>query len=455
MSMEFRLPDVGSGIADAEIIEWRVGVGDQVREGDILVTVETSKSIVEMPSPAAGTIARLGASPGESLTVGAVLAVLDGPTGDSAAPAGAGQNAYQVEEPAPDAPSAPSEPAAPAAQSPAAQPPAAQSPAAQPPAGHSAAQSPAAQPLPGGAARPKASPVVRRIALQRGIDLRTIAGTGPAGRITRGDIESVAAPDAAAPALQPPAAPQPPAPAWRDPAAGPPEDERVPVRGLRRQVAKAMAESWRTIPHIVDWREADATRLIEARQALRAARPEQAAALTFVPFFVKITAIALRQHPLMNASFDEAAGEYTLHGRINIGVATAVTDGVIVPVVPDADRKSLLELAGEIADLVRLARERKVTPGQLAGGSYTVNNLGGIGAQVGTPIIRMPEVGILGFGRVTERVVAAGGRPVVRPSVMLSSVADHRLHDGATLGAFTAAVVELIENPYLLLAELR
>jgi pyruvate dehydrogenase E2 component (dihydrolipoamide acetyltransferase) len=436
MSVEFRLPDVGSGIAEAEIVEWRVGVGDQVREGDILVTVETSKSIVEMPSPAAGTVARLGASAGESLAVGAVLAVLDGPAGAAEAPAGAGQGARPAPEPGLADAAVPADAAAPAAP---------------PPAGATAA-------------RPKASPVVRRIALERGIDLRTVTGTGPGGRITRDDIESVTAapdsalPDTAAPTQQPPAdlpASGPPAAAPAPPPlAAPPQDERVPVRGLRRQVARKMAESWRTVPHIVDWREADATRLIEARQALCAARPEQAAALTFVPFFVKITAVALRRHPLMNASFDEAAEEYTLHGRISIGVATAVPDGVIVPVVPDADRKSLLELAGEIAELVRLARERKVTPGQLAGGSYTVNNLGGIGAQAGTPIIRTPEVGILGFGRITERVVAAGGAPVVRPSVTLSSVADHRLHDGATLGAFTATVVELTENPYLLLAEL-
>jgi pyruvate dehydrogenase E2 component (dihydrolipoamide acetyltransferase) len=410
MSVEFRLPDVGSGIAEAEIVEWLVAVGDQVREGDILVTVETSKSIVEMPSPAAGTVARLGASPGESLPVGAVLAVLDGPPSQTA---------------------------------------------------------PERPPGPAGvrAARPKASPVVRRIAMERGIDLGTVTGTGPGGRITRDDIEAVPAPGRPATAAVPaPQAPEPaaatqmpaaapPGPAWWD--AAPPQDERVPVRGLRRQVAKTMAESWRTIPHIVDWRDADATRLIEARQVLRAARPEQAATLTFVPFFVKITAVALRRHPLMNASYDEAAEEYTMHGRVNIGVATAVPDGVIVPVVCDADRKSVLELAAEIAELVRLARDRKVTPGQLAGGSYTVNNLGGIGAQAGTPIIRPPEVGILGFGRVTERVVAADGAPVVRPSVMLSSVADHRLHDGATLGGFTATVVELIENPYLLLGELR
>ena len=436
MSVEFRLPDVGSGIAEAEIVEWRVGVGDQVREGDILVAVETSKSIVEMPSPTAGTVVRLGASPGESLAVGAVLAVLDRP-GDEPVAQTTGPDTYPAQTSVADVRPGVAAPGKLAA--------------------------PASTPSAGArVARPKASPVVRKIALQRGIDLGTVTGTGPGGRITQDDIKSVAAPGGPAtapgqraPAGRPAAPAGQPALAWRAAAPWPPQDERVPVRGLRRQVAKKMAESWRTVPHIVDWREADATQLIEARQALRAARPEQAGSLTFVPFFVKITAVALRQHPLMNASFDEAAEEYTLLGRINIGVATAVPDGVIAPVVRDADRKSVLELAGEIAELVRLARERRVTPEQLADGSYTVNNLGGIGAQAGTPIIRTPEVGILGFGRITERVVAVGGTPVVRPSVMLSSVADHRLHDGATLGAFTAAVVELIENPYLLLAELR
>jgi pyruvate dehydrogenase E2 component (dihydrolipoamide acetyltransferase) len=171
--------------------------------------------------------------------------------------------------------------------------------------------------------------------------------------------------------------------------------------------------------------------------------------------FVKVTAVALRAHPLLNASFDEANEEYVLHRRINIGIATVARDGLLVPVVADADRKTIAELAVEIAELVALARERKATREQLSGGTYTVNNLGAIGGQMGTPIIRTPEVGILGFGRISDRVVAVEGMAVVRPTIVLSSVGDHRLHDGDTLGAFTSAVVELIEKPYALLGHLR
>jgi pyruvate dehydrogenase E2 component (dihydrolipoamide acetyltransferase) len=215
-----------------------------------------------------------------------------------------------------------------------------------------------------------------------------------------------------------------------------------------------MVESWRTVPHIIDYREVDASRLIEARQALREAWPEYAAVLTYVPLLVKVSAIALRRHPLMNASFDEVASEYVLHRRIHIGIATATSDGLLVPVVRDADRKSILELAVELSELVELARSRKATQEQLTGGTYTVNNLGSIGTSMGTPIIRTPEVGITGFGRITERAVARDGVPVVRPIMMLSSVGDHRLLDGDTLGSFTATLVNLLENPYQLLAEL-
>jgi len=182
--------------------------------------------------------------------------------------------------------------------------------------------------------------------------------------------------------------------------------------------------------------------------------PEHAAVLTFVPIFVKVAATALERHPLMNASFDEAAGEYILHRRINVGVATATKDGLLVPVLRDADRKSILELAIEFGELVELARTRKASLEQLTGGTYTVNNVGAIGSTVGTPLIHTPEVGITAFGRIVERVVARDGIPVVRRMLTVSSVGDHRLHDGDTLGSFTTTLVRLLENPHLLLAEL-
>ena len=425
MSVEFRMPDIGEGIAEVELLEWNVEVGAVVREYDTLATIQTDKSIVEMPSPVTGRVTRLGVQAGDMLPVGDVLIVFD--TSDDAA-------AEQATAAGSRATPASARTAAPAP---------------------SPADVPVVTDRP--AARPKASPVVRRLALDEGVDLALVSGTGPGGRITREDVQL-----AATGAAQEETSGTPAAQDSKRPAAGRGgvadrdlPDEHVPLRGLRRQIAKKMAESWRSVPHITDWRETDATQLIEARRALIAHVPAAAGALTYVPFFVKITAMALQHHPLMNASFDEEAQEYVLHRRINIGIATAAPDGLLVPVVRNADTKTIIELADEISELVALARERKASREQLTGGTYTVNNFGSIGGHMGTPIIRTPEVGILGFGRIADRVVAVDGSPVVRKTIMLSSVGDHRLHDGDTLGAFTSAVADLIEHPYALLGELR
>lgn len=408
MSTEFRVPDIGEGIAEVEILEWHVGVGEQIQADQVVATVETAKAVVEMPTPLTGTVVSLGAEPGERLPVGAVLiTVEDGPGAIGPSPV---DRASVLDR------------------------------------GGSGSEPPVA-------ARPKAAPAVRRFALEHGVDLQGLRGTGPGGRITREDVlaavgevvgSQTTARGSAMTLPQRPAA-----------GSGPEgDDERVPLRGLRREIAQAMVASWRSVPHIIDYREVDATRLIEARASMRAAWPEHAEALTFVPLFVKVAATALRRHPLMNASFDEEAQEYVLHRRVHIGVATATAEGLLVPVVRDADRKSILELALEIAELVGLARARRATLEQLRGGTYTINNFGAIGASMGTPIIRIPEVGIAGFGRIGDRVVARGGVAVVRPMLTLSSVGDHRLHDGDTLGNFTSTLVRLLEAPYELLAEL-
>jgi pyruvate dehydrogenase E2 component (dihydrolipoamide acetyltransferase) len=434
MSVEFRMPDIGEGIAEVELLEWHVEVGSKVREYDVLATIQTDKSIVEMSSPFTGTVVRLGAAPGDILPVGDVLVVLDTDTDtDTDSDTGTDANASAGAD------------AGDAAQM-------------------ATGAAPAAEPV---AERPRAAPAVRRLAVELGVSLADVRGSGPGGRITNEDVRLAAAAGADQAGLRPrpaqdqaeakAAVGQAPDPAARHGAATTRHlpDEHVPLRGLRREIAKNMAESWRTIPHITDWREADATQLIEARRALSAHVPAVAGALTYVPFFVKITATALRHHPLLNASFDEEHQEYVLHRRINIGIATSVPDGLLVPVVRDADTKTVIELAEEIAELVALARERKASREQLTGGTYTVNNFGAIGGHLGTPIIRSPEVGILGFGRISDRVVAVDGVPAVRSTIGLSSVGDHRLHDGDTLGAFTSAVVDLIEQPYALLGELR
>jgi pyruvate dehydrogenase E2 component (dihydrolipoyllysine-residue acetyltransferase) len=384
-AVEFTLPDVGEGIDGAEIIEWRVGVGDRVQEDQELVEVQTDKAIVVIPSPATGVVTAIGAPEGERLAVGAVLAVIERDGGNGAAPAPA-----------------------------------------------------AAPPPPAAASRPLASPATRRRARELGVDLAAVEGSGPHGRILREDVEGSGA------APEPPAAAEP-------PGAG----EVVPLRGVRRAIAHTLTRAWQEIPHIIDFREVDATRLLAARTALRgraADRGEEALAraLTPTPLIAAAAVRALADHPYVNASVDLGREEITLHAHVHLGVATATPDGLMVPVVPDADRRTVAELALAIAEVSRAARERRLAPEQLRGATFTVNNFGGLGVWLGTPIIQPPQVVNFGVGAIRDRVVAVDGAPQVRPVCALAVSGDHRVLDGDTLGAFVSQVVTLLEEPVLI-----
>ena len=397
--VEFRLPDVGEGIDAAELLEWKVAVGDAVREDDALADVETDKAIVTLPSPATGVVAELLFEPGDRVPVQQIIAVI---TADSPA--------------APDGPA---------------------------PAPAVAAAAPATANGRAVLARPLASPATRRRARQRGIDLRTVVGTGPAGRIRREDLDAAdAAPGTA------PVAPGP-SPAAR-------ETTVLPLRGIRRTIAHRLTESWQTIPHITDYRELDASKLVDARAALRnriAARGDEqlAKAMTMTPLIVKAVCRALAENPYANASVDMEGEELTLHGAINVGIATSAPDGLMVPVIHDADRLSLSDTARRITELAAAARERRLAPDELRGGTITVNNFGALGTWLGTPIIQPPQVVNLGIGRMDRRAVVRGDDIVIRPIVPLSASGDHRVLDGDTLAAFVNRVVELLEEPVLLL----
>jgi pyruvate/2-oxoglutarate dehydrogenase complex dihydrolipoamide acyltransferase (E2) component len=396
--IEFRLPDVGEGIDGADIVAWRAAVGDRVEEDQELVEVQTDKAIVVIPSPATGVLTALGAPEGERLAVGAVLATIEP---DGAEPAAA------------EAPAAPAEPA-PAAAS---------------------------------ARRPLAAPATRRRARELGVELAAVTGSGPQGRILREDVERAAAPPprAVAPAAQP------------RPATAP--GEVVPLRGVRRAIAKTLTRAWQEIPHIVDYREVDATRLLEAREAVRArardrGEDELANALTPTPLIAAAAVRALRDHPYVNASIDLEREEITLHGHVGLGIATATPEGLMVPVVHDAQRLSVAELALRIAALSRAARERRLGLDELRGGTFTVNNFGALGVWLGTPIILPPQVANLGVGAVRDRVVAIDGEPRVRPVCALSVSGDHRVLDGDTLAAFVTHVVAMLEQPLLIFEDL-
>jgi pyruvate dehydrogenase E2 component (dihydrolipoamide acetyltransferase) len=275
------------------------------------------------------------------------------------------------------------------------------------------------------AGRPLAAPVVRRRAAELGLDLAQIHGSGPAGRVELGDLEPREEPIAT-------------------------EAGRViPLRGVRRVIARTMTEAWRTIPHIIDYREADAAGLLRWRERLRkqAGDEQLRRALTITPLLVRIAAEALQRHPHVNASVDLEREAITLHDEYHVGIATATPDGLIVPVIRNAETKSVPELALEVAELTAAARTRRLRPEQLAGGTFTVNNYGSLGVWLGTPIIKPGEVANLGFGRVQERPVAINGEVVVRPIVALAVSGDHRVLDGHTLAAFVSDVVASIEKP--------
>jgi pyruvate/2-oxoglutarate dehydrogenase complex dihydrolipoamide acyltransferase (E2) component len=234
----------------------------------------------------------------------------------------------------------------------------------------------------------------------------------------------------------------------------------VPLRGVRRAIARTLTRAWQEIPHVIDYREVDATNLIRFRQVLKQRALERgdqalARALSPTPLIVRAAAKALGDHPYVNASIDLERGEITLHEQINIGIATATADGLTVPVLHGADRKSMSELAVEVAELVADARGRRLRPDKLAGGTFTVNNYGGLGIWLGTPIIRPPEVANLGVGAVRDQVVPVNGVPAVRPILVLAVSGDHRVLDGDTLAGFVSQIVGLLEEPLLLLEDLR
>jgi pyruvate dehydrogenase E2 component (dihydrolipoamide acetyltransferase) len=401
MPVDFVLPDVGEGIDAGEIVEWHVTAGDRVKEDQPLVDVQTDKAIVTIPCPVTGTVLELRGEPGDRVPVGTTLAVFES------------EDRSRVTSPA----AAPPTPVPPV----------------------NGTGAPHDSP-----ARPLASPAVRKFARTAGIELSAIAGTGPGGRITREDVEAAVKP-------APMRAPVPP------PAGG---DEVVQLRGTRRAIAHALTQSWQTIPHIIDYREVDATALTATQAALRqraTRRGDDALArgMTFTPLLVKMVSAVLPRHPYANASIDLEREEITLRGSFNIGVAVAAPQGLVVPVVHAAQTKSATEIALEVAELAAAARANRLARDQLAGGTFTVNNYGALGVWLGTPIIAPGQVVNFGVGKLEHRPVVREGEIVARPIIPIAVSADHRVLDGHTLAALVSDVVELMENPALLAAELR
>lgn len=453
MPFEFRLPDVFEGTAEAEIVEWKVAIGDEVREDQPLVDVETDKAVVTIPCPTDGVVLELRAEAGQLVPIGEMLAIFGDRSEYEPEPAAgtvdaSAAAAYPTREAASVA-GAPATQDADASGSPGAAPVAAHG------AGDGGGGASSATAAAHAAGRPLASPAVRKLAREHGVDLAAVSGSGPAGRIVREDV--VAAAESSAPAAQDVAAQQIGARATPDGAGR--EAEVVPLRGLRRTIARNMTESWQTIPHIVDFREVDATALLAARSDLReradrAGDEELARTLTLMPLLVKIAATAALRHPGINASVDMEREEITYHRAVHLSVAISTPDGLLVPVIRDADRKSVAVLAREMAVLAEEARARRLGRDQLTGGTLTVNNYGALGSPLSTPIIPVGQSTNVGFGRIHESAVVRDGEIVVRPVLGLSCSGDHRVLDGADLASYVNDVCAAIENPVLLLADL-
>ncbi len=427
MRHEFRLADIGEGLEEAEIINWLVAVGDQVTRDQPLIEVMTDKSNAELPAPTAGTIVQLGGAVGDLIMVGELIAIIDGNTTDTTA---------VDEEGTPTAPEVT---------------------------------------MP----RIKASPSTRRYAAEQGIDLRRVSGSGPGGRILLSDLEtpyritgspapaesvpapavqavSAASPDAAQEALlvQPmistPALPTPADPAIPvDPATplSPMPGGVISLRGVRRAVAKNMAQSWSEVPHIHAFAHIDAAALMDLRSRLKATGRPEYRQLTPLAFFVAAVAKALVVHPQANASLNMTDETITYHSHVNVGVAVASPHGLVVPVLQAADRLDFATLSLTLTELVRGAREGVLSREHFRGGTVTITNFGALGGEQAAPLIRPPESMIVGFGSIAERPFVLDGQVVARSTMHTVVGADHRQLDGDTATGVLTLIGDLLADP--------
>ena len=396
MLCEFKFPDVGEGIAEGEIVRWLVKEGDSVEEDQDLLEVETDKALLTLNSPYTGKVTQLHGKEGEIIKVGDVLTTIEA----------GGEQATALEAEKKDSGTVVG----------------------------TLGDNEVVEVV-----RPvQATPAVRALAKQMQIDLASVKGTGPGGRITKEDVETAAAKTA--------------------PQAGAEADaygsvEKIPLRGIRRTVAKRMAEASKRVAEVTIWEDADITELEQVRAKERKVAEEKGVKLTYLPFLIKAVLPALKVHPYFNASLDEAAEAIILKKYFNVGIAVDTPDGLIVFVIKDADKKNILDLAKETATLAEKARHRKIDLHELKGSTFTITNYGVVGASYGTPIINYPEVAILGLGKIEDRPVVRNGQIAIRKIMPLSLAFDHRVIDGVEAGRFLGVVIQHLEDPNLMLIE--
>jgi 2-oxoisovalerate dehydrogenase E2 component (dihydrolipoyl transacylase) len=432
-----RVPDIGEGIAEVELVEWHVKPGDVVREEQNLADVMTDKASVEIPSPVGGKVLAVEGKPGDTIAVGSELMRLEvegpGNLKTEQTPA----KPKPIEKPASPPPAPPRQSAQPRQP---AQPKSAVTPASSESPDEVATAPAPATPTRGGLPRPAgerpiASPAVRRQAWDLGIELRFVRGTGPGGRVVHEDLDAYAA--AGSPTMR---------------AAGPQYQERheetvVPVIGLRRRIAQKMQESKRRIPHFTYVEEVDVTELEALRARLNATWEASRGRLTLLPFLVRAIVRAAPDYPEVNARYDDDGGNLTCHAAVHVGIATQTEGGLMVPVVRHAEARDLWSCAADIARLADAARGGRIARDELSGSTITITSLGPLGGIVTTPVINWPEVAIVGVNRVVERPVVRDGAIVPRRMMNLSSSFDHRVVDGARGALFVQALRGFLESP--------
>jgi len=411
MTKEFKLPDIGEGVHEGEIVKWLVKEGDPIKENDLMVEVMTDKVTVQIPSPVTGKVLKIMATEGETVLVGTTIIVL-GEEGEAAP-------AATVPEPKGGMLSAPFERGE------------AQRPAA-----------PTTAAAPGGPAL--AAPAVRKLARELSVNIDAIRGTGPGGRVTEEDVRGA---PKRAPAVKPAMAAEE-LPPLRT--AGPSGlEERVPVHGLRRRISERMAKSRSTAAHYTYVEEVDMTQLVHLRDRLKEVGEQKGVKLTYLPFVVKALIAALKEHPTLNSIVDDEKQEIVIKRYYNIGIATATDEGLTVTVVHDADKKDIWILAKEIDRLGTAAREKKLTLHDIQGSTFTITSLGKAGGIVATPIINWPEVAIIGIHKIEKRPVVRNDQIVIREMMYLSCSFDHRVIDGHVGAAFVQTLANYLEHPAL------
>jgi pyruvate dehydrogenase E2 component (dihydrolipoamide acetyltransferase) len=437
MAFEFKFPDVGEGIHEGRIVEWLVKEGDTVKVDAPLLKVETDKAVVDLPSPRAGTILKLHFPADSVIHVGQVIVTI-GEAGEKAA-AGSQQSVAGSQKTEPDSAS----PRLPST-------------------GYG---------LPGaGGARPLATPRTRALARKLGVDLAAVVGTGKHGRITDEDVKEAVAgsrqpaaggskpagvvspPVPSAPSSEPRAASSA-KPLVIQAASGEESVERVPATYLRKKIAEHMLASKRTSAHVTHVDEADVTELFALyKEAKEEYKAKHGFNLTVLPFFMKALVAALREYPIFNAAYDEAAGEIVRQRHVHIGLAADTPEGLVVPVVKHAQAKSILAMGAEVVELAAKARERRLSLDEMKGATITITNIGPLGGLFATPILNQPNLAILALGEIKDRPVVVEGAVVVRKMIYLSLTFDHRIIDGAEAARFVRDLGRLLAKPGLLLA---